>query len=341
MAEFREIYRDIQNRKTASVYILMGEEPYYIDKIMEVLEQSVVSEEDKEFDLSVIYGSDADAGMIFEAAGRFPMFSEKRLVLVKEAQSMHSAKNQLDKLKPYIERPNDASVLAIAYKGDKLNATSEILKAAKKNKNIIVFDSPKIKEYKIGEVIKDFCFNEKIKIEEKAIEVLIANAGTSLTNLFSEIEKLQLILKGKEQKITADLVHEHIGVSKEFNNFELVSALAHRNYFQAINIVKHFEDNPKNNPTVVTLATIFNFYQKLLIAAFSGDKTDKGLMEALQLKTPYALKEIKVGLKSYNASQLVNSIHAIREFDTKSKGIESVQKEFPLLLELICKLLTL
>lgn len=341
MADFRQIIDDIKRRKLSPVYILMGEEPYYIDKIASALEEIVVAEEDKEFDQTTIYGADAGAGLVMEVAGQYPMMSDYRLVMLKEAQAMSRAKQELDKLKPYIEKPNSRTVLCIAYKGDKLGATSEIMKAAKKNKDVLVFDSPKIKEYKIGEIIKDYCLANKVKIEEKAIELLIANIGANLTSLFSEIEKLKVAVNGNSKKISADLVIDHIGVSKEFNNFELVSALSRRDYFQAINIVNHFEVNPKSNPTVWTATMIFNYFQRLVLAAFNADKTDKGLMEVLQLKTPYALREIRAGLQHYNASQLVQAIHAIRDFDVRSKGIGSFQKEYPLLRELVCRLITL
>lgn len=341
MPDFRDILHNIKNKNFAPVYIFMGEELYYVDKLVNALEANVVNEEDKVFDQTILFGADTNASFVMEAAGMFPLMSEKRLVALREAQTMHQAKKQLDLLKPYILKPNPLTVLVIAYKGDKLNATSDILKAAKANKDVIVFDSPKIKEYKIGEIIKDYCFEEKVTIEEKAIEVLVANIGSSLDKIFSEIEKLRVSQKEGNLRITASMVHDQIGISKEYNNFELISALSRRDYFQVINIVKNFEVNPKQNPTVVTSSMIFNYYQRLVIAAFSQDKSDKGLMESLQLKTPYALKEIKIGLHHYNASQLVKAIHIIRKFDTRSKGVESFQKEYPLLLELVCELVTL
>lgn len=337
----REIIADIKAHKFAPIYILMGEEPYYLDMITQALEDSVVQEEDKEFDQTLIFGADNNIGGVLESASRFPMMSPLQLVVLKEAQALHQAKANLDKLSAYVEKPNPNTVLAVVYKGDKLNATSVIMKAAKKNKDVVVFDSPKIRDYKIGGVIKDFCAARKIPIDDKAIEVLAASVGTSLSALFSEIEKLQVALCGENKRITAELVQENIGISKDFNNFELTAALAKRDYYQAINIVRHFADNPKSNPTVVTLSTIFLFYQRLLLAAFAADKSDRGLMDTLKLKTPYALREIRTGLASYNASQLVKAIRAIRDFDAKSKGIDSFQKEFPLLLELIFTLLTL
>lgn len=323
------------------VYILMGEEPYYIDKIVERIEESVVAEEDREFDQSILYGADSNAAVILEAVSRFPLMSEKRLVILKEAQSMAQAKTNLNKLQSYISNPNNASILVIAFKGEKLEASSAMMKAAKMNSNVIVFESPKIKEYKLGEVIKDYCYSQKISIEEQAIDILISNIGSSLVNLFSEIDKLKLALKKDEKRIVAEMVLSQTGISKEFNNFELVSALARKDYFQAVRIVKYFQENAKSNPTSVTAGRIFAYFQNLVIAAFSQDRSDKSLMEALQLKNPYALREIRTGLNSYNASQLVNVIHEIRGFDAKSKGIGSFQNEFSLLRELVCTIITL
>lgn len=341
MPEFREIIKDISNRKFAPVYILMGEETYYLDKITEALEAKVVEEADKEFDESILYGADTNPSMVIEAASQFPFVSEYRFVALKEAQAMVQAKIQLEKLASYMSNPNPNTVLAIVFKGGNIGARSELIKGAKKIKEAVIFESPLIREYKVGGVVKDYCAAEKISIEDRALELLIANVGSSLSKLFSEIEKLKVAFKEGEKRITADMIHEHIGVSKEFNNFELVNALSRRDYYQAINIVKHFEENPKGNPTIVTASTIFNHFQKLTLAAFSQDKSDRSLMETLQLKTPYALKEIRMGLANYNATQLVAGIHAIREFDRKSKGVESFQKEFPLLLELVCRLVTL
>lgn len=341
MADFQSILKEIKAKKTAPVYILMGEEPYYLDRITDCLEHSIVAEEDKEFDLQTLYGADSDAGMILESATQYPFVSPLRLVIVKEAQSMVRAKAELDKLASYVANPNKSTVLAIVFKGDKLNATSSLLKAAKKNNEIVIFESPKIKDYKVPGIVKSYCAANKINMDDSAIEVLVANVGASLEKLFAEIEKLRVAMKDSEKRITADMVHDHIGISKEFNNFELVKALATRNYFSSINIIKHFEENPKEHPTILIVAIVFRLFQQLLLAAFSTDKSDKGLMEAAQLKNAYALSEIKTGLRNYNASQLVKAIRLIREFDTKSKGINSYQKEYPLLQELVCNLLTL
>ena len=339
--EYRSILADIKKRNFAPLYILMGEEPFYIDKITEALEQSVVAEEDKEFDQTILYGADISGANILEAASIFPMMSERRLVLVKEAQAMANAKSQLDKLAKFATHPLPSTVLVVAFKGDKLNATSELLKEAKKNKSVVIFDSPKLKEYRLPEVIKDFCSSLGVSIDDRAVELLVANVGASLTSLYSELEKLKLNLKPGVTRINADDVLESTGVSKEFNNFELVSALATRDYYKAVRIVKQFESNPKSSPTQQTCGYIFAFYQKLVIATFSKEKTDSALMAALGVKSSYALRDIRAALPRYNASQAVKAIRLIREFDTKSKGIDSMQKEYPLLLELVIALLTL
>lgn len=338
---YREILSDIRKRKFAPVYILMGEEPFYIDKVTSALEQSVVADEDREFDQTVIFGADNNIGGVLESASRFPMMAPLQLVLFKEAQSMTQAKTNLDKLAPYIERPNPNTVLVIAFKGDKLNATSSLLKAAKKNKEVVVMESPKIKDYNIGENIREYCASERISIDDKAIELLVSNVGNSLESLVSEIEKLRVVIKEPNARITSQHIQDHVGISKEFNNFQLKDALAKRDFPQAVRIVRYFENNPKATQMVQTTGTLFGFYQNLLLASFSADKSDKALMEMLKLKNTYALREIRTGLSFYNASQLVRAIRAIREFDTKSKGINSFQKEHALLLELIFTLVTL
>lgn len=341
MATYHQILSDIKNRKFAPVYLLMGDEPYYIDLITSALESSVVEESEKEFDQNVLYGADISAGNVLESVGQFPLWSDFRLVILKEAQSMARAKAELDKLAPYIANINPKTILCIAYKDEKLGATSDLMKAIKKNTDVVVFESPKIKEYKLKEVIKDHCLEQKIKIEDAGIDFLITNIGASLSSLFSEIEKLR-VAAGKDHKtITTDLVCQHIGVSKEFNNFELINALSRRDYFQTLRILKYFEENPKSNPTPPIVGMIFNFYQRCLIASFNADKSERGLLEALQLKSSYQLTDIRTGLRNYNARQLVEAIHAIRDFDTRSKGIGSMQKEYPLMRELVCRLLTL
>lgn len=338
---YNEILRDISNQKFYPVYILMGEETYFIDKLVEALENSVIAEEDRDFNLNVMYGADVQSDVVVTAAQRYPVMASSQLVMLKEAQTMPQAKNELEKLAGYVANPTMSTVLVISFKGDNIAATSQLMKTASKNAgNVVVFKSQKFKDYQLPQLVTDYCKTRKIEIEPKAVEMLCEYVGNNITNLFSELEKLG-ISKGKEKTITPELIEKNIGYSKDFNNFELTNALTARNYTKAVRIVKYFRDNPKTNPTVVTTGTLFAYFQKIVIANFLPDKSDTSLMKSLGLKNSYALRDFRNGMRSYNPGQSVRAVSLIREFDTKSKGIGSMQKDYDLLLELIFKLLTL
>lgn len=338
---YRDILDSIRQRNFASVYILMGEEPYYIDLIVDALESNVVKEENKAFDHLVFYGADADLDVVMASAQQYPVMGDRQLVIFKEAQSFPGNKTQLDKFAPYILQPNQKGVFVIAYKGDNLSATSALMKAAAKSGDrVVVFKSPKIKDYQLAAPIKDYCRMKKIAIEEQAVQVLIEYIGNSLQNLFGEIDKLIVAAGTGVKRITAVMVEENIGISKEFNNFELTKALSLKDYPKTMRILEYFRKNPKNNPTVMTTAVLFKFFSQLVVAHFTPDKSDRGLMEALQLKNQYALREIRDALNMYSSRQSLAAISALRDFDCKSKGIGSMQNEYDLQRELIFKIFT-
>ncbi len=337
---YRDIITDIKKGNYAPVYILMGEEDYYIDRIVAALEKCVVDEADKDFNLSVIYGGDADMENVIAICQQMPVMAPKQLVLLKEAQAKQQAKQLLEKLAAYCERPNPNTVLAVAYKGDNLNATSKLVKTVSKNGGI-VFKSEKAKDYQLAGFAKDYCSSLKIGIEDKALEMLVQYIGGPLSKLFGEINKLYTI-KGKDSsRITVEDVEKNIGISKDFNNYELISAIARKDYPKAVQIIKYFENNPKNNPTIMTTASLFNFFSKLVIAHYLPDKSDASLKVATGARFPSALNEIKDGMRNYNPYRAVNAVHAIREFDVASKGVGSFQNEYQLLTELIFKIFTL
>lgn len=338
---FRDIIDSIRQRNFASVYILMGEEPYYIDLIVDALESNVVKEENRAFDHLVFYGADADLDVVMASAQQYPVMGDRQLVIFKEAQSFPGNKTQLDKFAPYILQPNQKGVFVLAYKGDNLSATSALMKAAAKSADrVVVFKSPKIKDYQLATPIKDYCRMKKIAIEEQAVQVLIEYIGSSLQNLFGEIDKLIVAAGTGIKRITAAMVEENIGISKEFNNFELTKALSLKDYPKTMRILEYFRKNPKNNPTVMTTAVLFKFFSQLVVAHFNPDKSDRGLMEALQLKNQYALREIRDALNMYSSRQSLAAISALRDFDCKSKGIGSMQNEYDLQRELIFKIFT-
>lgn len=338
---YRDVLDSITKRDFSSVYLLMGEEPYYIDLIVDALEKSVVKEENQAFDQLVFYGADSDLEVVVASARQYPVMGDRQLVILKEAQTCPGSKTQLDKLASYVAQPNRQGVFVLVYKGDNLSATSALMKAATKaGDKVTVFKSPKIRDYHLSGPIKDYCRQKKIAIEEEAVQILIEYIGNSLQKLFGEIDKLTVSAGDGVQRITATMVEENIGISKEFNNFELTKAVSMKDYPKTLRILDYFRKNPKNNPSVMTTAVLHKFFSQIVVAHFTADKTDRGLMEALQLKTPYALKEIREGLRMYSPRQSLAAISALRDFDCKSKGIGSFQNEYDLQHELIFKVFT-
>lgn len=335
---FREIMANINNGQFAPFYLLMGEEDYYIDKIVERLEQTVVSEDEKDFNAMTFYGSDADVMNVISTAQQFPLMSDRQLVLLKEAQSLYRGKSDLEKLAPYLNHPNNSTVLVVTYKGEPLGNSSALVKSA--SQVGVVFKSDRVKDYQMAGPVSDYCRENKLRIDDQSIRLLCDYIGGPLSKLFGEIDKLK-VASGNDNTITPQLIEDVIGISKEYNAFELVNALSVRDFEKSMRLVTHFAKNPKLNPGVVIVATLFNYFSKLFVASILKDKSDASLMSELDIKNAFFLKEYRNGLKNYKAGTIDAIIHAIRECDAKSKGIGSNQNEFELLKELVYKILTL
>ena len=323
---FGELSLSIRSGHFAPVYLLMGEEPYYLDRITDLLEEKVVKESDKDFDCDIFYGAEADLHSVAMAAQQFPMMGEKRLVVLKEAQALTQAKTVLDRLESYVARPTSSTVFVVVYKGDNLNSTSKIVKAAEKS-GAVVFRSDKLKEWELPRAAKAYCTEKKIAIDDKCCN--------DLSRLVGEIDKL--IVAGAQQtaRIDAELIERNIGLSKEFNNFELVNSLSTRNYVKAMQIVDYFTRNPRQNPLVMTVALLFGYFSKLCIALSLTDRSDAALMNALQAKSPYALREVREGMGRYTFDQARRIVSELRSADCRSKGIQSLQNEHAILKELV------
>lgn len=336
---YRDIIAAIKKGNPASVYLLMGEEDYYIDLIVNALETSVVADEDKDFNQNVYYGVDADMDTIVASCQQLSIIGGRRLVLLKEAQSIPRGKQQIEKLASYVKRPNPSCVFALAFKGDNLNATSEIMKAGAKS-GAVIFKADKVRDYQLPTHVKDYCASRKTGIDDKTVALLCDYIGGPLAKLFGEINKL-ITIKGEGNRLTEEDIEEHIGISKDFNNFELVSAIARKNYTKAVGIIKYFESNPKNNPTVLTTAVLFGFFTNLVSAFYLPDRSDSTLRQEFGLRNLTAFADFKEALRNYNAFQAVNIIHLLRDFDVKSKGVGSFQNEYSLLFELVFKIFTI
>lgn len=336
---FREVITAIKKKQFSPVYLLMGDEPYYIDQITKALENNVVDEADRDFNSITYYGADAEIGKVIASAQQYPVMADRQIVLLKEAQTLTRAKDQLDKLASYVARPNPHTVLVVVYKGDVLSGTSQLMKRAKTS-DCVVFVSERLRDYQLGAPIRDYCQSQGWGIDEKAVALLTDYIGNPLSKLFGEIDKLMLAAEKDVKRISADLIERNIGISKDFNTFELLKSLAQKDYPKAMLIVDHFSKNPKQNPGVVIVATLFSFFSKLFVATVSRDKSEAGLLAVLELKSKYALSDYRDGLQRYNSRQALAAVHAIRDFDCQSKGIGSTQNEYELLKELIFKIFT-
>lgn len=335
---YREIITDIKKGIFSPIYILMGDEDYYIDQIVEALEQNVVNEDEKDFNLATFYGADVDVKQVISRAQQYPLMSERHLVMLKEAQAMDKAKTRLEQLVPYVNHSNDTCVLVIVYKGDSLSATSQLVKAAKATGSVI-FKSERLKDYQLSAPLKDYCREKNIKIDDKSVSLLCDYIGAPLSKLFGEVDKL-IVAAGKSGTITPELIESVIGISKEFNSFELIKSISVRDYPKSMMIIEHFSRNSKQNPGIMVIATLFNYFSKLFIASITKDKSEPSLLQELDLKSSYALTDYKNGLRNYKAVTIDRIIHSIRDCDVMSKGVGSNKNEYDLLKELVYKIFT-
>ncbi|MBD5289114.1 MAG: DNA polymerase III subunit delta [Bacteroides sp.] len=335
---YRDIIKSICKGKLAPVYLLSGPEPYYLDLITDCLERNVVEDDAKDFDQAIFYGADSNAENVMTSARQIPLLSPRRLVILKEAQSMQNAKNQLARLESYCDKPNPAAVLVIIYKGDSFPTSSKLVKSVAKAGGII-FSSPKIKEYELKGPIRDYLDEKGVGMDDDAMELLISFIGNNLNKLFGEIDKLILSGEGVSNRINRNAIIENIGLNKDFNVFELRKALSTKNYGKAIQIVDYFAANRKDNPVVVITSYLFSFFSNLTLAFFCSDKSEKGLLEELDLNAAWQLREYRDAMQYYNPSQAIRGVSLIRSLDCRSKGIGSTQDEYSLLKETIFEII--
>ncbi len=330
---YPQILRQINAGQFSPVYLLHGEEGYFIDELVKRFE-SLLPEEERDFNMYTLYGPESGADAVMDVCRRFPMMAERQVVILKEAQSMRA--DQLNRLHHYVEHHNPTTLLVIACRGAKAKG-KELIEAVKKHG--LIFESKKISERNILPAIADLVKEKGLTVDPKALSMLRDFIGTDMARLYNEIDKLAFIL-GPGAMVTPEAVERNVGISKDYNNFELVDAIDSRNAAKAFAIVAYFAANPKANPTVMTASALFNRFSNLLIYHYTRDKTQAGYMDALGLKSPWALRSYEAAARSYNVRQTIEIISAIREFDTRSKGIGSRQDEYALLKDLVFRILT-
>ena len=332
---YESICKEIAERKFSPIYVLMGEEPFFIDQITDLLIENVLAEEERDFNQSIFYGADADAVSVINAARRFPMMSEYQLIVVKEAQLMRD----IELLNAYAKHPLSSTVLVINYKYKTLDRRKSL--AAAVEKNGILFESKKIPDYKMPGYITGLLQQRSLAIDAKAAQMLSDFLGNDLNRLSKELDKLAIVMAQMGSKrVTPELVERNIGISKEYNNFELIKALATKDVLKANRIAQYFEKNPKTNPLQMTLAVLFNFFSNLLIAYYSKDRSEAGLMAALGLRSAFQLKDYQMGMRHYSAMKVFLSIGEIRKADAASKGVDNASaSDADLLKELLYKIM--
>ena len=328
------ILQDIRNKVFKPVYLLMGEESYYIDLICETIIENALKDSERDFNQTILYGADIDDfAIVVNAAKRFPMMAERQLIVVKEAQNIKG----VDNLLYYLQKPLMSTILVICHKNVSLKNKKVVAGIEKIG---VVYESKKLYDYQLPPFINGYVTEKGFTIEQKAIAMLGDAIGNDLSRLTGELDKLSIILQGNT-RITAALIEHNIGISKDFNNFELLNAFITKNIYKVNQIIAYFEKNPKSNPLIVTISVLFNFYANLMLLYFIQDKSESNIMAELKLRNIFQARDYLTAMQNYNAYKCMDIISYIREYDARSKGVENASgtTEASLLKELAYKIL--
>lgn len=334
MEEVKQLVTDIKNGQIKPIYFLMGEEPYYIDRISEYIEKHVLKEEEKGFNQMVLYGRDITIEDIVSHAKRYPMMADHQVIIVKEAQDLSRT---IENLANYAANPQTTTVLVINYKYKKIDKRKGLYKAI--SKTGVIYESKKLYENQVADWIRRTLASKKYTISPKAAQMLVEFLGTDLSKISNELDKLQIILP-TGSNITPEVVEENIGISKDYNNFELQNAIGERDILKAHKIIHYFAENPKDNPMVMTVTILFNFFSQLLHFHGLNDKSPRNVASALKIN-PFFVNDYITAARHYPMKKVSGIISILREFDVKSKGVGSnAVPQGDLLKELIVKIVS-
>lgn len=314
----QSILNDIKQRKFKSLYLLHGEESYYIDLISDSIEGSVLDDSQKGFDQTILYGKDTDFSTIVSAAKRYPMLSEYQVIIVKEAQGL-KWKGDDDFLAKYVEQPTPTTILVFAFKHGKFDKRTKLYKAIEKKG--LVFESEKLYDNKVAPWIAEELQRNGQKIHPQAAALMADYLGTDLSKIANEVQKLVLNVP-RDREISVHDVEQNIGISKDFNVFELNSALGKREVLRAVQIVDYFASNPKSNPFVVVIGSLAGYFTKLLKYHYLSDKSSAVVAKELGVH-PFFTKEYDIAARNFNRRKLFDILSILREYDLKSKGLNA------------------
>lgn len=332
MFTFDQIMTDLKNKIYKPIYFLMGAESHYIDQITDYISNHVLAESEKAFNRTIVYGRDVEVNDIDNLARRYPMMASHQVIIVKEAQVV----KDLDKLVYYAGKPLKSTILVINYKYKSLAKNKKLYKEI--SRTGLIFESKKLYDNQIPAWINKYLNNKLYTIDPVASALLNDYLGTDLSKIVNELDKLIISLPANS-KITTKHIEENIGISKDYNNFELQNALTKKDILKANRIIDHFGKNQKENPIILTINSLYHYFRKILIYHFMKDKSNRNVAATLQIN-PYFVKDYQIAARRYNPKKVVQIISYLREYDLKSKGVDNVSATpLELLKELMFKIL--
>ena len=318
VATFDAIMRDLKSGAFSPLYLLMGEESYYIDQISDYIQAHALTPEQQAFDQTVVFGADVNAAQIADLAMQYPMMSPRKVIIVKEAQDLHS----FERLERYAEKPQEKTILVICYKNGVLKGKSKLLSAVERNG--VLFESKKLRDWQLAGYVRAYLAKQKIDIDDKSASMIADHIGADLNRLTSELDKLGIALPEDDRRVTPEVVERNIGVSKDFNAFELRSAIVNRDIFKANQIIKYFDNNPKAGTLYALLPLLFNYFQNLMLTYYAPDRNNQqALADFLELRNVWGVKDYMAGARNYSGKKVLQVLEKIRETDAKSKGLDN------------------
>jgi DNA polymerase-3 subunit delta len=330
---YEEIISDLKKRIFKPVYFLAGEEPFYIDQITEYIEDKVLPEAEKAFNQIIMYGDDTNIPSIIDTARRFPMMASHQVIIIKEAQSL----KKLEDLVIYLEKPLHSTILVFSYKYKTLDKRTKLFKTLETHG--VYFESARIRDYLIPGWIERYLMTKGIKTDPSASAMLTEYLGTDLHKIVNELDKLIITLPGEKPVITTSLIEKNIGISKDYNNFELQKAVGERDILKANMIIQYFANNPKENPITLTIVSLFGYFSKILTYHYTTDKSKNNVAAALKVN-PFFVKDYESSAARYNVAKTVQIISLLRTYDMRSKGFGDPGTEpGDLMKELVYKIL--
>lgn len=308
---------ELKQRQFAPVYVLMGDEAYYLDQIADYIAEHVLTPDEQDFNQTIVYGADTSAAQVADMARRYPMMAEYQVIIVKEAQNIRST----EALEKYLAAPLKSTVLVWCHKNGTIDRRKKFMTLA--DKAGVVFESKKLRDYELPRFIENYLRERNASIDPKSTQMVAEFIGADLNRLTSELDKLFLAMTDDDRRVTPALVEKQIGISKDFNSFELRSALVNRQVYKANQIIKYFDSNPKAGSLYSMLPLLFGFFQNLMVVHYSPHQTESDIAKALDMKSVWPAREYATGVRNFSAGKTMRIISKIREVDAKSKGLDN------------------